>query len=152
MQKTQKERSCGTGLMQNFYRLLKKMDFSMLLTVTVIIVLGLFVLDSAAASKESNYVMKQLLFVGIGTVAVFALLKFDYSVLKNYPKEFYIASMVLLVAVLIIGVERGGAKGWFAIGGFTLQPAEFCKILMILSYAQFLSARRENLQTFQDKV
>ena len=36
---------------------------------TMGIVLGLFVLDSAAASKESNYVMKQLLFVGIGTVA-----------------------------------------------------------------------------------
>ena len=43
-------------MMQNFYRLLKKMDFSMLLTVAVIIVLGLFVLDSAAAAKESIYV------------------------------------------------------------------------------------------------
>ena len=73
-------------MMQNFYRLLKKMDFSMLLTVAIIIVLGLFVLDSAAAAKESNYVAKQLLFVGIGTAAVFALLQFDYSVLKNYPK------------------------------------------------------------------
>lgn len=140
-------------MMQNFYRLLKKMDFSMLLTVTIIIVLGLFVLDSAAAAKESNYVVKQLLFVGIGTVAIFALLQFDYSVLKNYPKEFYIATMVLLVAVLIIGVERGGAKGWFALpGGLTLQPAEFCKILMILSYAQFLSARRENLQTLMELI
>ena len=133
-------------------RLMKKMDFSMLLTVTVIIVLGLFVLDSAAASKTSNYVMKQLLFVGIGVAIVFAMLMIDYSMLKNYPKELYIASMVLLVAVLVLGVERGGAKGWFAIGGFTLQPAEFCKILLILSYAQFLSGRREQLQTLRELI
>ena len=139
-------------MMQNFYRLVKKMDFSILLTVTVIIVLGLFVLDSAAASKESNYVMKQLLFIGVGAAAIFGLLQFDYSILKNYQKETYIATIVLLVAVLILGVERGGAKGWFAIGGFTLQPAEFGKILMILSYAQFLSARRENLQTIQELI
>lgn len=138
--------------MQNFYRLLKKMDFSILLTVTSIIVLGLFVLDSAAASKESNYVMRQLIFVFAGTAAIFVLLKFDYSMLKNYPKELYIASIVLLVAVLIFGVKRGGARGWFSIGGFTLQPAEFCKILLILSYAQFLSARREHLQTFQELI
>ncbi len=125
----------------------------MLLTVTIIIVLGLFVLDSAAASKESNYVMKQLLFVGAGAAAIFLMLKFDYSFLKNYPKELYIAAIVLLAAVLVLGVERGGAKGWFAFpGGFTLQPAEFCKILLILSYAQFLSARRENLQTMQELI
>ncbi len=125
----------------------------MLLTVTVIIVMGLLVLDSAAASKESNYVIRQLLFIGVGTVAIFGCLKFDYSVLKNYSGKLYLVAIVLLVTVLIFGVERGGAKGWFSLaGGFTLQPAEFCKILLILSYAQFLSARRENLQTIQELI
>lgn len=137
---------------QDFYRLIKKMDFHMLIVVAAIIALGLVVLDSAAAAKQSNYVMKQLLFVAVGTVSIFVFLKFDYSVLKNYWTKLYIAAMVLLVAVLIFGVERGGAKGWFAIGSFTLQPAEFCKILLILSYAQFLSGRRENLQTIQDLI
>lgn len=138
--------------MQDFYRLIKKMDFHMLIVVAAIIALGLVVLDSAAAAKQSNYVMKQLLFVAVGVSAIFIFLKFDYSVLKNYWTKLYIAAMVLLIAVLIFGVERGGAKGWFAIGSFTLQPAEFCKILLILSYAQFLSGRRENLQTIQDLI
>lgn len=138
--------------MQDFYRLIKKMDFHMLIVVAAIITLGLVVLDSAAAAKQSNYVMKQLLFVAVGVSAIFIFLKFDYSVLKNYWTKLYIAAMVLLIAVLIFGVERGGAKGWFAIGSFTLQPAEFCKILLILSYAQFLSGRRENLQTIQDLI
>ncbi len=141
-------------MMQNFYRLLKKMDFSMLITVAIIIVLGLVVLDSAAAAKASNYAVKQLVFIAIGGACIFIFLAFDYSALKNYWQKFYIAAMVLLIAVLIVGVERGGAKGWFAIPGtgFTLQPAEFCKILLILSYAQFLSARREHLRTFQELI
>ncbi len=139
-------------MMQNFYRLLKKMDFSMLITVAMIIVLGLVVLDSAAAAKASNYAAKQLVFVAIGAASIFIFLAFDYSALKNYWQKLYIAAIVLLIAVLVVGVERGGAKGWFAIPGtsFTLQPAEFCKILLILSYAQFLSARREHLHTFQE--
>ncbi len=139
--------------MQNFYRLMKKMDISMLIAVAAIIALGLVVLDSAAAAKQSNYVMKQLLFVGAGASTIFIFLKFDYSVLKNYASKLYIAAIVLLVAVLLFGSVRGGARGWFALpGGFTLQPAEFCKILIILSYAQFLSGRRENLNTIQELI
>ena len=139
--------------MQDFFRLLKKMDISMLVTVTAIIALGLVVLDSAASIKTNNYVERQLLFVMLGVSAVLIFLKFDYSVLKNYASKLYIAAMLLLVAVLIFGVERGGAKGWFALpGGLTLQPAEFCKIILILSYAQFLSVRRENLNTIQELI
>ena len=38
------------------------------------------------------------------------------------------------------------------IGSFGIQPAEYCKILIIISYAQFLSARREKLQTLKDLI
>ena len=139
--------------MQEFYRLLKKMDISMLITVAAIIALGLMVLDSAASIKTNNYVERQLLFVAVGVSSIFIFLKFDYSALKNYSSKLYIVALILLVAVLIFGVKRGGAKGWFALpGGMTLQPAEFCKILLILSYAQFLSVRRENLNTIQELI
>ena len=69
--------------MQSFLRLVKKMDISMLIAVAAIIALGLIVLDSAAAAKQSNYVMKQLIFVAAGASSIFIFLKFDYSVLKN---------------------------------------------------------------------
>ena len=139
--------------MQSFLRLVKKMDISMLIAVAAIIALGLMVLDSAAAAKQSNYVMKQLIFVAAGASSIFIFLKFDYSVLKNYSRQLYFCAIGLLIAVLLFGSVRGGARGWFALpGGFTLQPAEFCKILLILSYAQFLSGRRENLQTMQELI
>jgi len=139
--------------MQEFYRLLKKMDISMLITVAAIIALGLVVLDSAASIKTNNYVERQLLFVALGASTILIFLKFDYSVLKNYASKLYFVALALLIAVLLFGSVRGGAKGWFALpGGMTLQPAEFCKILLILSYAQFLSVRRESLNTIQELI
>ena len=139
--------------MQSFYQLLKKMDISLLIAVALVIAMGLVGLDSAAASKTSNYVMKQLLFVGLGGSTVFIFLKFDYSVLSNYASKLYLLAIGLLIAVLLFGSVRGGAKGWFAFpGGLTLQPAEFCKLLMILSYAQFLAIRQDHLKTLQDLI
>lgn len=136
--------------MKNFYKLLTKIDYGLLLTVTAIIIAGLFVLDSASASKESNYVLKQLIWIVAGTVIVFGCLRLDYTVLQKYAKHLYIFSLLFLLAVSLFGSVRGGARSWFMIGGFGIQPAEYCKIFLIISYANFLSSRRENLQTFRD--
>ncbi len=136
--------------MKNFYKLLTKLDYGMLGALTAIVVMGLFVLDSAAASKGTNYVLRQSAFILAGIAIFFGSLRFDYTILKKYSKQLYVFSVLFLLAVRLFGVERGGAKGWFFIGSFGLQPAEFCKILLIISYAQFLSSRRENLQTLRE--
>ena len=136
--------------MKNFYKLLTKLDYGMLGALTAIVVMGLFVLDSAAASKGTNYVLRQSAFILAGVAIFFGSLRFDYTILKKYSKQLYVFSVLFLLAVRLFGVERGGAKGWFFIGSFGLQPAEFCKILLIISYAQFLSSRRENLQTLRE--
>ena len=138
--------------MKNFYKLLTKMDYTLLISLSAVIVLGLFVLDSAAASKGTNYVLRQGAFIGVGFAVVLGLLRFDYTILKKYSKYFYLFALLFLLAVRLFGQERGGARGWFMIGSFGIQPAEYCKILIIISYAQFLSARREKLQTLKDLI
>ncbi len=136
--------------MKNFYKLLTKLDYGLLLSLAVIITAGLFVLDSAAASKETNYVLKQLVWIVAGAVVMLGSLKFDYAILQKYAKHLYIFSLLFLLAVSLFGSVRGGARGWFMIGSFGVQPAEYCKIFLVISYAQFLSSRRERLQTLRD--
>jgi len=48
----------------------------------------------------------------------------------------YLVSILSLIAVLIVGVEVGGAKSWIAIGSFRIQPAEFSKIACSLALAR----------------
>ena len=52
----------------------------------------------------------------------------------------------LLIGVLIVGKEIGGAKSWFDLGSFSMQPSEFAKIGALLALSKFLSQLNVNLQ------
>jgi cell division protein FtsW len=58
--------------------------------------------------------------------------------------------MVALLLVLTpgIGVERGGARRWIALGGFSLQPSEFVKLGVVLFLARWISRHRERMSSF----
>ena len=69
----------------DFYRkIITKLDFTLLLTIAAILLMGLFVLDSATSHLRSSYVFRQLIWVGIGTVAILVTLRFDYVILKKF--------------------------------------------------------------------
>lgn len=50
------------------------------------------------------------------------------QVFRDAANVIYGGVLVLLVAVLLFGKEVNGAKAWFAIGGFGIQPAEFAEV------------------------
>jgi len=55
----------------------------------------------------------------------------------SYPIYGFV--LVLLVLVLLIGREVNGAKAWFGVGGFGIQPAEFSKFATALALSKYLS-------------
>jgi rod shape determining protein RodA len=55
--------------------------------------------------------------------------------------------ILLLVAVLLFGKEVNGAKAWFAIGGFGIQPAEFAKFATALALSRYLSGLKALVDT-----
>ncbi|MBR6755488.1 MAG: rod shape-determining protein RodA [Peptococcaceae bacterium] len=138
----------------NFYRkLIGKMDFILLAVIAVILVSGLLILNSAAASKEQAYVMKQSMWIVIGIVFLLLTIQFDYTILQKYVKPLYIFNLLLLIAVLIFGREISGARSWFVFPGIgSLQPAELAKIMTIICFAHFLDERRGNLNTLWELI
>ena len=128
------------------------MDYTLLITIAIIIVSGLFVLDSAAASKDSNYVLKQSVWIVAGLVVLLGTLHLDYNFIQKYHKQLYIFVLVFLLAVGLFGTVRGGSRSWFVIHGFGIQPAEYCKICLILCFAHFLAEREGKLNTFADLI
>ena len=137
-----------------FYRkLIGKMDFILLLVIAVILFSGLLILNSAAASKEQAYVMKQSIWIVAGIVVLMLTIRFDYTILQKYVKPVYIFNILLLVAVLIFGREISGARSWFIFPGIgSLQPAEFAKIMTIICFAHFLNERKGNLNTLLEMI
>lgn len=137
-----------------FSKILRSLDYTLLATVLLILVMSFFVLNSATQNASVkfgiNFVARQMAWTVIGLGAFFGVLIFDYSKIAKYARHFYALNLVLLLAVLIFGKETKGAQAWIPIGPFKLQPAELAKAFLILGLGQFLSVRIGKLERFRD--
>ncbi len=89
---------------------------------------------------------RQVIWLGAGLIAAIALCLVDYHTLARWAGPAYWLNIALLVAVLFLGTVRGGARRWFDLGFFSLQPSEFAKLALILALANFLSRPAEELR------
>ena len=122
-------------------------DLPLLIVVLMLVALGLVMVLSASApsalaeSGDSySYFKKQAIATLIGFAGMFFLSKLNYDIYKRFYKLIYVASILILFAVLIpgIGVESSGAKRWINIG-MQLQPSEITKIGLIIWVAGYYS-------------
>lgn len=93
---------------------------------------------------------KQLIWVAVGLLLLFLMASIDYQVLIHVQWLIYFINLFLLTIVLIphIGHLVNGARSWIPIGPFRLEPAEFTKVVTILTLAAFLSRRQEKIRDF----
>lgn len=114
----------------------------------IIILLGLVMIYSAssvwAEYKTGNpyyYLLRQGLFFVVGFVGYLFASKIPYQFWQKHANKIFIICLVLLILVLIpgIGIVRGGARSWIGIGDFSIQPAEFMKLAIIIFTSKFLS-------------
>ncbi len=124
-----------------------RVDLPLLIVVLMLVALGLVMVLSASApsalaeSGDSySYFKKQAIATLIGFAGMFFLSKLNYDIYKRFYKLIYVASILILFAVLIpgIGVESSGAKRWINIG-MQLQPSEITKIGLIIWVAGYYS-------------
>ncbi len=89
----------------------------------------------------------QVLWMLAGVVALVAVLAAVPSIerLARYKYTIALAGIVLLVLPAVVGVEVNGAKLWLRFAGFSFQPAEVAKILIVLFLAAYLAEKREVL-------
>ena len=132
-------------------------DFTLVITVLLLLSLGLVMLLSASAPKSMQesadgnsytYFARQLFFAVAGIIAMLGISRFDYRFFQKFYKLAYVASIVLLIMVLLIGTESHGAKRWINLGFTTFQPSELVKICMIIFYAGILVKNRDDLGKF----
>jgi rod shape determining protein RodA len=79
------------------------------------------------------------MFVGIGGVLLFGVSMVQYTFFRTSAKLWYIAAIILLISVLILGESIRGTRGWFRVAGFSFQPVEFAKLGLILMLAYIVA-------------
>src|SRR5436190_2341208 len=105
------------------------------------------VTESAAMSPWFKQIwIRQIFWYLIGAGGAAALCLISYQTLARWSMVGYWFGIALLIAVLFLGSSRGGARRWFDLGFFSLQPSEFAKLAYILAQASFLSRPTEELR------
>jgi rod shape determining protein RodA len=116
-------------------------DWPLMVAVLLLVALGLEAIYSVDLSRGNTLILfkKQLVAVIIGLVGVVILSVTQSNVFKTIAKFYYSFSLVLLVLVLFFGKQIRGTKGWFVVGGFSIQPVEMAKIALILLLAYIIA-------------
>ncbi|EOC99894.1 Cell division protein FtsW [Caldisalinibacter kiritimatiensis] len=123
----------------------KKFDFTLLITVILLNIIGIIMIKSAA--PDTQHLKMQAIAFTLGIFAIVFFTFFNYETFGKLYIPIYIFSNLLLVAVLIFGFgeEQWGARSWLAIGSFTFQPSEIAKFGIIISVAKFIDKNKEQI-------
>jgi len=125
------------------------LDIPTIILTLVICAGGVLMVWSATRSFPLQdpilYVRQQLMWIGIGLVALAAVVSINYKSFFQWGWIVYAASVLLLFAVLYLGREAGGATRWLDLGFINLQPSEWAKIALIIILARLLAQRSNRL-------
>ena len=123
-------------------RILKNIEWSILLCTILLIAVGMVALFSATQNTEYEELRKQIMWLCISIPIVIMIICIDYDIIAKVSPVLYGIILVLLVAVLFTK-SVNGATSWFEIGPFTFQPSEFAKIFVILVFALVVSKMQQ---------
>lgn len=124
---------------------LKNLDWIIIGSAVLLVGMGLLSLYSSSIGRGdfSNF-YKQAVFLGIGVGIMFAVSFLNYRLLKNDPYFLLFLwglGILALVGLLFFGPEIRGVRAWYRIGGISIDPVEYMKIVLILLMAKYFSLR-----------
>ena len=117
-----------------------KLDGPLLVGLSLIAAYGLVVLYSASGQDLAT-VVRAMVRLGLGTVAMLALAQVKPHVLRNVALPAYFAGIVLLLIVDAMGYIGKGAQRWLDLGLIRFQPSEIMKLAVPMLCARYLHDR-----------
>ena len=138
------------------------MDGALFAIVIALLVIGITMMFSASYPEAvadglsgTFYASRQLLFAGIGVVAMLIFSFFvDYHIFQKLivSGSAFLIGIILLILVLFIGKEVNGAQRWLVIGGesgMQFQPSELMKVAIVLFFSLLIDRNSERMHKFK---
>ena len=95
---------------------------------------------------------KQLFWIASSCFWIVLILILDGKFYTTFSYLIYALMMLLLIGVVIFGKEIGGARSWYEIGRFSMQPSEFAKVGTLLAISKYLSQLNINLGKMDTQI
>ncbi len=126
--------------------LLRKIDWITILCYFTLVFIGWLNIYSATLVAENSGIFnldkpygKQLLFILFSVALIIVILAIEAKFYERFSSLIYLISLASLIGLFFFGKTISGATSWYALGNFTLQPAEFAKAATALALAKYLS-------------
>ena len=126
-------------------------DNQLLWTVIGLMVFGLTMVTSSSMAFNENdpffYTQRELIQIGMSLFLMCITLYIPMQRWQQFGSVLLILSIIMLIAVLIIGSSINGASRWIPLGVFNFQPAELSKLSLFLFLAGYLARKSEEVQS-----
>lgn len=132
-------------------RVLYHLDLVLIFTMLVLSLVGFLIIYSICSGPDAgfkaSYPWRQIVWFVLG-LAVFCFCTLvSTKFLSRYAYLAYGITLVLLLAVALLGKTALGAQRWISLGPFKLQPSEFAKVTLLLALARYFEDNRDNLSS-----
>jgi cell division protein FtsW len=134
-------------------------DFVLLVMTLVLVGFGIIMVFSSSAnvasvSAETNfdpfyYTLRQSMFALIGIVAMLVLMNIPYLQFKKLYLLYFLPCLALLLLLPFVAPKINGARSWFYIAGFGIQPTEFIKLGLVLYLGALISRKGPKFRSFK---
>jgi rod shape determining protein RodA len=133
-----------------------RLDWLLVGSAGLILTIGTMLVWSATSSNDlltqgdsTAYLHKHLVNIVIGLVLAAAVMATDHRWVRIVTPLVYVASIVGLLLVLVMGTTINGSRSWLMLGGLSIQPAEFAKLAVVIGMAMIIAERTENARKRQ---
>ncbi|NLM22402.1 MAG: rod shape-determining protein RodA [Peptococcaceae bacterium] len=133
------------------------LDLPMLITLAFLLGASLLILSTASynvnPSDPYHYVKNQVVWIITGIIVATFVAAVDYEYWRKLHWWIYGFTIFLLVLVFIVGSTAKGAQRWIPItSSIGIQPSEFAKVFMIITFAKFLADRKGKLNSVKSFI
>lgn len=128
----------------------KKGDMILLALCVITTLFGIVMIAATTASEgSSRYIVIQSGTLLVGVLLYLALTAFDIDILAGQRTLLTLFNYVFIGMLLIWGVTVGGNKSWlsFPFLPFNIQPAEVCKIVLVIILAKTMSVHQTRISS-----
>lgn len=124
-------------------------DWLLVLFIIPVLCAGLVTMKSF--TNETSFFSHQLIWISISFIFLFVFSFIDFRFLKRTDVlvTIFLVFSGLLLALFFFGHTAGGAQSWFSFGGFSFQPSDMMKLVVILMLAKYFSRRHIEIGNFR---
>ena len=141
-------------------KVFSKMDKPLLFVGLTFFLFGL-VMVLSASSMESymrygygpyHYFYRQAIFLALGMILFLIIIRIPTKVYQWFSYVFMIGIIGVLIVLTVYGHISNNAQSWFKIGGISIQPSEFAKVISIVFLSCYYGKNRENLDKIKTLI